>query len=298
MEFSRTFSEDNVAKMLAGDTCHVLTDADFSHGVGKYEKLNPNYNAALFSLLKNEVPKGIIFPAVRGNELHFYYKGGCLYKFVNGVFLRDTNYRLYGAGTGKDAYANAKMQNENKYTNKKGEITERQLLDKLYCHTFGANMSSKVVVLDIEVNLKGNVGNGKKCDLVLLNTQTDAIMFVEGKVFADKRVRCAVGYLPEVIQQVNVYTAAMTEQRQNILLQYCEHVRIINELFDVSYNAPQTLVEPAKLLVYKTCGGKQQNVSYTMDIINQKLGVDNVMWTQGEPTLEEIWNALDGEVCK
>ena len=297
MEFSRTFSEDNIAKMLSGNADHAPSAADFSHGVGKYEKLNPNYNAALFSLLKNDVTKGIIFPAVRGNELHFYCKGGCLYKFVNGVFLRDTNYKLYGSGA-SDAYESAKMQNENKYTNKKGEITERQLLDKLYCHTFGTDLPSKVVVLDVEVNLKGNVGNGKKCDLVLLNIQTGAIMFVEGKVYSDKRVRCAVGYLPEVIEQVNVYTAAMAEQRQNILLQYCEHVRIINKLFDVSYNAPQTLVEPAKLLVYKTGGGKQQNVSYTMDIINQKLGAGNVMWTQGEPTLEEIWNALCGEVCK
>lgn len=295
--FRRTFNELNISQMQAGDGKHNLTDADFQSRVGRYIKLDTRYNAALFTLLKDDVVNGEVFPAIRNNELHFYYKGGCLYKFVKGVFLRDCNFELYSDGTtGMPPYEKAKKENENKFTKKKGEITERQLLDKLYCHTYNPNLKSKVVVLDIEVNLKGEIGWGKKCDMVLLNTRTGEIMFVEGKVYSDSRVRCAVGYLPEVIGQVNVYTAAMAEQRQNIIEQYGGYVRIVNKLFGTVYMPPNTLIEPAKLLVYKTGGGMAKNVRYTVDIINEKLGAENVMWVKdGEPTLNEIWEALKGD---
>ncbi|NCA93173.1 leucine-rich repeat domain-containing protein, partial [bacterium] len=39
-------------------------------------------SAALFERLKADVNAGEVFPAVRKDELHFYYKGGCLYKFT------------------------------------------------------------------------------------------------------------------------------------------------------------------------------------------------------------------------
>lgn len=265
----------------------------------RIEKMQSGDNERQFKLLKDDVLAGEVFPAIRANELHFYYKGGRLYKF-NGTYSRDGNYKFYSEGTeGLSDYGKAKKENENKFTNKKGGITERRLLDKLYCHTYGTNLKSRVVVLDIEVSLKGKTGGGKKCDLVLLNTQTDELMFVEGKVYSDTRVRCKVGYLPEVIGQVDIYTAAIREQRQNILAQYVEYIRIINGLFGTSYRAPQKLIEPAKLLVYGTGGGRPQNIGYTIQTINQKLGAGNVMWVrEGEPTTDEIWNALCGGVCR
>ena len=48
------------------------------------DKMTNGENARLFNRLKADVLKGKVFPAVRKNELHFYYKGGCLYKFVGG----------------------------------------------------------------------------------------------------------------------------------------------------------------------------------------------------------------------
>ena len=292
MAFVRNFSEVNIAQMRMGDCKRVLIDEDFQSRVGHYFKCDNN--VALFALLKDDVIKGSVFPAIRDNELHFYYKGGCLYKFVKGAFWRDVNYERHSEGTkGLPPYEKAKKQNENKYTNKKGGTTERQLLDRLYCHTYNPELKSKVVVLDIEVNLKGSVGWGKKCDLVLFNTETAEIMFVEGKVYADKRVRRAEGYLPEVIEQVSIYTQALAEQRKNIVAQYGRFVGIVNDLFAAELPLPRALIEPAKLLVYKTGGGKEQNVRATIDTVNANLGDGNVMWVKdGEPTLDEIWNAL------
>ena len=255
--------------------------------------------AKLFGLLKTDVLAGRVFPAVRTNELHFYYKGGCLYKF-NGAYSRDDNYKLYSEGTeGLSDYERAKKENENKFTNRKGGVTERGLLDRLYKFTYCKDLKSDVVVIDIEVNLNGSIGRGKKCDLVLLNTKTDELMFVEGKVYSDSRVKCAAPYIPEVIEQVNTYTSAMAEQRLNILAQYGEYIKIVNGLFGTEYRPPKRLLEPAKLLVYGTGGGRAENIEYTIQTINQKLGAGNVMWVRGkEPALDEIWNALSGGICR
>ena len=266
------------------------------------EKLTIGKNAELFKLLKADIEAGNVFPAVRKNELYFYYLGGCLYKFARRYFSRDKNWEKFGVNTQElTPYEKAKNEVENKFKHMHGGSAERWMLNRLYCYTFNPELKSKVVVLDIEVNLKGAIGGGKKCDLVLLNTETNELMFVEGKVFADPRVKCKVGSTPEVIEQVNIYTAALAEQRQVIIEQYGENVRIINDLFGTSYNPPKTLIEPAKLLVYETDFlNLTVNGNYSIETINQDLGSGNVMWVEkgNEPTLEEIWTALSGTLCK
>ena len=237
--------------------------------------------------------KGEVFPAVRKNELHFYYKGGCLYKFSGGSFKRDKNFEKFGVGLdGLSPYEKAKREIEIKFTNAAGGESERQLLDRLYCHTFNQKNGSKVVVLDIEVNLGGQAV--KKCDLVLMNTETDELMFVEGKVFSDSRVNVAISFTPEVISQVNTYTAAIASQRQTILEQYARHIEIVNVLFGTSYRPPKRIVEPAKLLVYGTPQTPTKNGEYAIGKINTELGESNVLWVMksNQPSLDEIWDDL------
>ena len=268
MGFIRSFSQSQIDKMTCGD------------------------NAELFARLKADVLNGTVFPAVRKNELHFYYKGGCLYKFAGGTFKRDKNFEKFGEGlTELSPYERAKKENESKFTNVGGKAKERRLLDELNCHTFDRNYCGNVVVLDIEVNLNGEIGRGKKCDLVLLNTLTDELMFVEGKVFSDSRVNVTPPNTPEVITQVNTYTAAIAEQKQNILEQYARHIKIINGLFGTAFRPPKKLVEPAKLLVYETPKSPRDNGKYSIGKINIELGADNVFWVGEDikPTLDDIW---------
>ena len=262
----------------------------------KIDKMHSDKNVALFNKLKGDVLKGEVFPAVRINELHFYYKGGCLYKFVGGRFNRNKNYEKYGVGLEEpDEYERAKKENEIKYKNLAGAEGERQLLDSLYSHTFSRGERPSVVVLDIEVNLGGQAV--RKCDLVLLNTLTDEIMFVEGKVFSDKRVNVAISFTPEVIEQVNIYTAAIASQRQNILVQYARHVEIVNKLFGTYYRPPKAIVEPAKLLCYGTPKSLNKNGTYGTKLIEEALGAGNVLWVKKDerPSLESIWDSLKGE---
>lgn len=281
------------------------------------EKINrlTGESAALFELLKTDVYAGEVFPAVRKDELHFYYKGGCLYKF-NGSFIRDKAYEKYSENTeGLCAYEKAKKQNENKFTNAGGCSLERQLLDRLNAHTFRLDSKTSTVVLDIEVRLNGEIGESKKCDIVLLNTEQrnlPKIMFVEGKVFGDGRVNVKANSIPKVIEQVNTYTKAIAEQDVEIVFEYINHIQIVNTLFGTEYESPfpsslynsrlfgfdlfvkNHLIPTAKLLVYETPTMPTTNGQHSIDTINVSLGADNVMWVPAgeEPTLDEIWSTL------
>lgn len=257
--------------------------------------LHTEKNAELFTLLKKDIASGVIFPAVRKNQLYFYYEGGCLYKFANGTFSRDTAYEKYGCTEENvSPYERAKRQVEQKFARINGNDKERRLLNSLYGCSFGNDRRSDVVVLDIEVNLNGVVSRGKKCDLVLYNLPQSALMFVEGKVFFDSRVNVSCGNTPEVIEQVRTYSAAIEEQRQTILSQYANCVDIMNRLFGTRYSAPDKLICPAKLLVYETPFRLTENNLYSMHTITTALGAKNVVWrNQNErPSLNEIWNSL------
>lgn len=130
--------------------------------------------------------------------------------------------------------------------------------------------------------------------MVLLNKQTGQIMFVEGKVFSDKRVNVAVGFVPEVIEQVNNYTAAIKKQAAEIIMQYAEHIRIVNLLFNQNFKTKLELIETAKLIVYGTPAQLNKNGLHSKQMINDKLGCENVVWceTNKKLSLDEIWSRL------
>lgn len=252
-------------------------------------------NKTIFDLLKKDISTGDVFPAVRKNQIYFYYKGGCLYKFANGVFTRDRAFEKYGYGVEcASPYETAKMQVENKYTNTAGSDKERRLLNSLCRHTFDGSNAFDTIVLDVEVRLNGNVGRGKKCDMVLFNLPSGELMFVEGKVFYDSRVNVKRGYTPEVIDQVNLYSAAIAEQKHNIVAQYANCVRIINGLFGTNYPAPKKLVMRAKLLVYETPIRLTDNNAYSIETINAALGANDTAWFERNerPSADDIWNSL------
>lgn len=251
-------------------------------------------NIELFDELKRDVLAGVVFPAIRKNQIYFYYEGGCLYKFSNGSFKRDKAFEKYAIKAENiSTYEIAKMQVGNKFINTNGSYKERRLLNSLYSHTFGSECKYNTVVLDIEVNLNGNFACGKKCDLVLYNVPLGELMFVEGKVFSDSRVNVKCGSIPKVIEQVKMYSAAIGEQSQTIIEQYVNHIDIINRIFGTKYPIPTKLIGTVKLLVYDTPQNLTENNIYSIDTITASLGKNNVIWFEKErPSTDEIWNNL------
>lgn len=284
----------NDSEMVASVPQNVIEIDGFVRrfDISKLDNLSEK-DAHLFTKLKADVLKGKVFPAVRKDELHFYYKGGCLYRFANGSFKRNLAYDKIETMETSD-YKKAKEQCKIRFSRKGNSAKERQLLDKLNYHTFKQGSTSKVVVLDIEVNLNGEKSGQKKCDMVLLNKETSEIMFVEGKVFKDKRVNRRVGETPEVIEQVATYSAGIAEQATTIVKQYAEHIKIVNALFGTEYNTKVKLIPTAKLLVYETPITPNANGQYSIDTINNALGSKNILWATvgSEPTLNEIWDTL------
>ena len=257
--------------------------------------LQSEQNKSIYNLLISDIKDGKVFPSVRKNQIYFYYEGGCLYKFANGKFTRDKAYEKYSCSTEDSTrYETAKIQVENRFSKGEKNDKERRLLNALYRYTYGGEKPYDTVVLDIEVNLNSTFVGRKKCDLVLYNTQSSEIMFVEGKIFSDRRVSVRIGFIPEVISQVNTYSAAIAEQQQAILTQYANHIEIINNLFGMNYSAPKKLIQPAKLLVYEAPLSPTDNSIYTFNTITASLGKNNAVWfKQNErPTPDEIWNSL------
>jgi len=259
-------------------------------------------DAEIYTRLKADVFEGLVFPAVRAGRIDFYHRGGCLYSFREKSFERNDNYNKpeYAEGTtGLDSYSKAKKQNENKFRDANGVDTERMLLDRLNNHTFGIARKTKVVVLDIEVCLNGEVYGRGKCDMVLLNTATQELMFVEGKVFSDNRVNTLASSMPKVIEQINNYTTAITEQKAKIVEQYAEHIKIVNALFgryeeNTIYNPHITLIPSCKLLVMETPPNLTNNNQASIDKITIGLKKNNVIFCNAgiELTIDEIWEAL------
>lgn len=280
----------------------------------------------LWQELKKLVESGEVFPAIRKDELHFYYKGGTLFKFSGSSFKRNRAYLAYGEnkfrlpsaesldyaaeGTFENRLIDGNFVNnlelfmaENKAKFSKdddsGTAKERKILSDLYPASFLPD-NSEIVVLDIEVRINDGSTNGqRKCDLVLLNNETSEIMFVEGKISTDSRMRISnpsIKNPPEVVLQVENYSELIKMNESDIEAAYVNYTRIIKGLFkhgSIQEHSKLKILQPAKLLVYgpvneaKGCGSR--------DVINKALGKKNVLWHEGDPetlSLKEIWDSL------
>lgn len=198
-----------------------------------------------------DIKAGDVFPAIRDEEVHFYYSGGCMFKYTGDDFKFNRSYfkpdfqtvttkenwkdykitsdiyekdyaslpfickDIVGFDFCKE-YENIKKVVKQKFYKKNDEksIAERKYLEKLYPFTFGSE-NSDVIVLDIEVraNFITKITNAEyaKCDLVLYNTLESELQFIEAKLCSDKRVKSS-GMLPEVIEQIEKYNSWFKEK--------------------------------------------------------------------------------------
>ena len=103
-----------------------------SFDTSKLDKLSAK-DAKLFARLKADVLKGEVFPAVRKYELHFYYKGGCLYRFAKGSFKRNPAYDNIET-VEIDDYKKAKEQCKIRYSGKGNGFWNGKWQSKKSCY--------------------------------------------------------------------------------------------------------------------------------------------------------------------
>lgn|GEM_PF-1231117 len=258
-----------------------------------FDKVKMMQNDPLFiTRLMPDIIKGNVYPAVRKKEFHFYYGGGCLFKFSGSSFKRNPAYEYhdpvnpsekkefpnvyvtqnsYRKIDGKprsftENYETFKQQNKKKFGNFDDDGTERvpcerQFLEEYYHATYAGNELPNVCVLDIEVRVNEG-GSRKKCDMVLYNKIRNEIMFVEGKLFNNSDLDLSWGKT-KVIEQVSAYTSIINYQDKatgesatnHIEAAYAKYIEIVSGIFFNSSKDPQSplrLIRDAKLLVFET----------------------------------------------
>lgn len=273
-------------------------------------------NEEIYSLLEEDIYCGKVFPALRANEIHFYYEGGRILTFNGGKFSYNTEYHKYMIDTYKDSQSNFLINRPSELTLKqfyedlkigvcerhrrsnKDESNERQFLAKLYKSTYTKDSctetTSDTKVLDIEMRFnKGK--DRKKCDLVLYNCKLQKLMLVEAKLVDNQEIKSRSGY-PKVIQQVNRYTSWLDDE--NVLKeQYSNYVEFINAVFNTAFNKEiKDICKFAKLVVLKT--NKQEELKQEhKDKLIDRLGMENVLFYSVDHIhnikIDEIWNGLD-----
>jgi hypothetical protein len=281
--------------------------------MGKFERKFDAFNldkfkeAEIYKLLERDIKSGEVFPALRVNRIDFYYKGGRIFWYKSGKFYYNTNYLKYMSEdytsldtksylTGrtvelKTFYEDLKKGIEKKFSSKNAEAMERKFLTTLYKKSFGSE-DARTVVLDIEVRF--NNGNGKKCDLLLYNNKLQKLMLVEAKVIGDSRLKSKDG-TPEVVSQVNEYSSWFIEV-DTFKEQYSNYIKFINKEFDTKLNKEiKDICKTAKLVVFEYKKELEKNHKEKLEIA---LGKKNVFFMKiididQDIDIDELWNELN-----
>ena len=227
----------------------------------------------LWDKLRKDIEAGEVFPAIRNEEMHFYHKGGRLLAFNKGGFRTNVKYTLalhdeysfkgdifekklsciepvpnFAAGyksmkehctlyAGKEAAAIAVIYAKSPYT--------------LCCPKENA---ATVVVLDIEVSLAADIRESEtdkqdRIDLVLLDTRSRELLFVEAKLFANGAIRAKTNCRPKVVGQIKNYRHQVAERKHNMIAAYAAYTESVNALLDLNVPVPTSIIEEVPLLI-------------------------------------------------
>jgi hypothetical protein len=145
-------------------------------------------------------------------------------------------------------------ENCNKYSGLEA-LGVSSLYERFSCARKGAD---SVVVLDIEASFAKEENENQKpdsnkkkrnrIDIVLFDTESKGIRFVEAKHYSNGELRAKQGNAPDVIEQMKRYTELINDNQEPILKEYKKHVQKINKIFSVKIPEP-VLVDPTPLLL-------------------------------------------------
>lgn len=259
----------------------------------------------LYGLLEKDIADGEVFPALRVGRIDFYYMGGCIFSYKVGGFSFNSDYFKYMG----EEYTTLKQNNyltdrtvklETFYKDLKEGVTkkflssklnkemERQFLTPLYRSTFRSGSGTpKTIVLDIEMRF--NKLNGRKCDLVLYNNPLQKLMLVEAKVVGNPEIVSKT--TPKVVEQLKEYSSWLNDE-ETLKVQYSNYIEFINKTFKTNLNKEiKSICKPAKLIVF-------ENVKILGEDHKQKLEAElnpeNICFIDSHCIdIDNIWESLD-----
>jgi hypothetical protein len=215
-------------------------------------------NFPLFQKLKSD-PE--IFTTIRHDYISFYYKGCSLFTFKSNAFHTHQKYKIlwdsqHYSSQNHTASLNLSQDYWQDYEKIKSNSrtyanAERDGVGQV-CRKGNFLHGGDIVVLDVEINFNNLEEESKqdRIDLVLYNTKTRALRFVEAKQFCNGELWAAEGKKAEVFHQVDRYQRQLIQNREQILDKYAKSVERINELFGLSLQAPVQVMDEVVVFVF------------------------------------------------
>ena len=209
-----------------------------------------------------------VFLTIRNEIIDFYYKGGRLFKFDKNSFHTHIKYASVIPKKGKDyltekelSKPNAKYKLTSEFEKAYPRIKENcanysgveaQGVSYLYHKHSYLTTNNNVVVLDVEISFKSlSKDNRKKqdrIDILLFNKDTKELQFVEAKHYSNKEIWSS--NIPQVINQISRYENQILNRKKAILIEYKEHIKTLNQLFNTSLRTPKSILEKVTLLIF------------------------------------------------
>ena len=216
--------------------------------------------------LKKDCENGEVFLALRndvsGNNdrISFYHGGGNLFNFDGKDFRTHIKYaavidskadaktyvsqeELFNCKLNPDFSSSYDRIKEN-CSHYSGD--EAEGVSKL-CKKSSYLKEEYIVVLDIEIGL-WNEEKKDRIDILLYNTESQKLRFVEAKHFSNKDL-WATGE-PKVIKQLKGYEKVIADRASEIIKEYGRFIDGINQIFGKKLPEPQEIDPKVSLLIF------------------------------------------------
>ncbi len=247
----------------------------------------------LFKLLVCDIKskKIKIFPAIRKNEMHFYYKGRRLVKFTKDGFIANAKYLGVENKKGDMNIETAIKNYNNNYSDlykslkRNAEVyseDESKNVSNLYRFSYFLN-NDEIVLLDIEMSIK-SLQAGKKSDrfdVILYNRTTKTIQVIETKTLKNKEIKLHGNKkCPDVVNQICRYNQNIKERKDEILQAYSKCIDLMKKTFGshikIDLDKPEKINESVTLLIFDYKNNDREKLNKITDIINKCLREKNI----------------------
>lgn len=268
----------------------------------KFDFIEKLKNEGLFSKLLSDIENGKIFPAVRKNEIHFYYQGGRLFKYDGKNFYTHIKY----AFNIKNDFTDIK-ESDLKDLKPIEDFTEGYEKIKACCKVYSAkseacnvaklfknysyvNRGEDKVLLDIEAAMDSESGdkNIDRFDLVLFDTKEAALQIVEAKLFSNNEIRAEKNSVPSVVGQIERYEKNIAAHGNKIITAYQNYVKIVNELFNLNLPEPQCINNNVNLLIFDFDDMQKEKLKKEVKVLEENLNIHNKVYYRGNIILHPI----------
>jgi len=220
-------------------------------------------NRLFMEKLKPDIEKGTVFPAIRRGRIDFYHKGGKLFSYQKDF---STHKKYAAVIKSKNDYISESVLQENielitnffdRYEQIKENCSlysgvEAEGVSRIYHQYPFTKAGLDIIVLDIEISFKGNSEERSqdRIDILLLNKNTQQLKFYEAKDYSNSELWARPGTLPKAVSQIERYEKQIEKDKEATLSQYCNYVRIVNNLFGCDLPEPKSIDDKVTLLVF------------------------------------------------